>query len=224
MADEDHDSDPDDVLDPDDALAEGMATATLPFALTLPALGLVAAIALPLHPDGYSFVQLLYVVAQHSLFQALIMLLGYGAPFCFGAIVLILAGLGPRVPADVGLRALVLNLSLLHAQLLLVAAMLWSRGEGVMPLAFLGFALVSGGYLIVQRARASATDADAAATQRALVRWGATMIVAICGWIRLQMLIGVKLGWAIEVMLAAGVMMTVLLMRRAEMGRAGRPT
>jgi hypothetical protein len=47
-----------------------------------------------------------------------------------------------------------------------------------------------------------------------MVRWGATMIVAICGWIRLQMLIGVRLGWAIEVMLAAGVMMTVLLVRR----------
>jgi hypothetical protein len=216
MADEDHDPDPDDVVDPDDLLAQGMAaaTGTLPFALTLPALGLVAAIALPLHPDGYSFAQMLYVVAQRSLFEGLIFLLGFGAPFCFGAIVLLLAGLGSRVPADVGLRALVVNLSLMHAQLLLVASMLWSRGEGVMPLAFLGFALVSGGYFIVQRARHTASNADAAATQRALVRWGATMIVAICGWIRLQMLVGVRLGWAIEVLLAAGVMMTVLLVRR----------
>jgi hypothetical protein len=215
MADEDHDSeDPDDAFDPDDVLAEGMAKATLPFALTLPALGLLAAIALPLHPDGYSFAQLLYVVLQRSLFEALIMLLGFGAPFCFGAIVLSLAGLGPRVSAALGLRALVVNLSLMHAQLLLVAGTLWSRGEGVMPLAFFGFALVSGGFFIVQRARAEASNADAAATQRILVRWGATMIVAICGWIRLQMLIGVRLGWAIEVMLAAGVMMTVLLVRR----------
>jgi hypothetical protein len=215
MADEDHDpKDPDDAFDPDDVLAEGMAKATLPFALTLPALGLVAAIALPLHPDGYSFAQLLYVVLQHSLFEGLIMLLGLGAPFCFGAIVLLVAGLGPRVSADLGLRALVVNLSLMHAQLLLVAGTLWSRGEGVMPLAFFGFALVSAGFFIVERARAEASNADAAATQRFLVRWGATMIVAICGWIRLQMLIGVRLGWAIEVMLAAGVMMTVLLVRR----------
>jgi hypothetical protein len=215
MADEDHDPDPDDAFDPDDVLAEGMAKAALPFALTLPAAGLLAAIALPLHPDGYSFAQLLYLALQHSLLGGLIFLLGFGAPFCFGAIVLLLAGLGPRVSAAVGVRALVFNLSLMHAQLLLVAGTLWSRGEGVMPFAFFGFALVSAGYLIVQRARAEASNADAAATQRALVRWGATMIVAICGWIRLQMLIGVRLGWAIEVMLAAGVMITVLLVRRA---------
>lgn len=209
MPDEDHDPDPDDVL------AQGLAAApTLPVSLTLPALGLLAAIVLPLHPDGYSFAQLLYVALQHGLIDAIVMLLGFGAPFCFGAIVLVLAGLGPRVRTDLGVRALIVNLSLLHAQLVLVAGMLWSRGEGVMPLAFLGFALVSGGYLIVQHARASASDVDQAATQRALVRWGATMIVAICGWIRLQMLIGVQLGWAIEVMLAAGVMMTVILVRR----------
>jgi hypothetical protein len=209
MTDEDHDPDPDDVL------ADGIAaTPTLPFSLTLPALALLVAIVLPLHPDGYSFAQLLYVVFQHGFLDGLIMLLGFGAPFCFGAIVLVLAGLGPRVPADLGVRALIFNLSLMHAQLLLVAGTLWSRGEGVMPLAFFAFALVSGGYLVVQHARATAGDADAAATQRALIRWGATMIVAICGWIRLQMLIGVQLGWAIEVMLAAGVMITVLLVRR----------
>jgi hypothetical protein len=208
-ADEDHDPDADEVL------AEGLAAApTLPVLLTLPALGLLAAIVLPVHPDGYSFAQLLVVVLQRSLLDGLILLLGFGAPFCFGAIVLLLAGIGPRVPADVGVRALIFNLSLLHAQLLLVAWTLWSRGEGVMPLAFLGFALVSGGYLVVQHARASAGDANPAVFQRELVRWGATMIVAICGWLRLQMLIGVHFGWAIEVMLAASVMMTVMLVRR----------
>jgi hypothetical protein len=212
MADEDHDPDPDDVL------AEGISAApTLPFLLTLPALGMLVAIVLPLHPDGYSFAQLLYVVLQRSLLDGLIMLLGLGAPFCFGAIVLVVAGLGPRVPTATGVRALFFNLNLLHAQLVLVAGTLWSRGEGVMPLAFLGFALVSGGYLIVQHARTTASDADPAATERAMlrwgVRWGATMIVAICGWIRLQMLIGVQLGWAIEVLLASGVMMTVMLVR-----------
>jgi hypothetical protein len=215
MADEDHDPDPDDVL------AEGISAApTLPFLLTLPALGMLVAIVLPLHPDGYSFAQLLYVVLQRSLLDGLIMLLGLGAPFCFGAIVLVVAGLGPRVPTATGVRALFFNLNLLHAQLVLVAGTLWSRGEGVMPLAFLGFALVSGGYLIVHHARTTASDADPAATERAMlrwgVRWGATMIVAICGWIRLQMLIGVQLGWAIEVLLASGVMMTVMLVRHRD--------
>jgi hypothetical protein len=210
MPDEDHDP------DSDDALADGVVPAppTLPFVLTLPALALTAAIALPLHPDGYSFAQLLYAVFQRSPFEALIMLLGFGAPFCFGAIVLLLAGLGSRVTTDFGLRALVFNLGMLHAQLLLFAGMLVSRGEGMMPLALLGFAVVSGGWFIVQRARADDGTVDLGATQRDMVRWGATMIVAICGWVRLQMLIGVRLGWAIEVMLAACVAMTVLLVRR----------
>jgi hypothetical protein len=210
MSDEDHDP------DPDDALADGIGIAqpTLPFALTLPALGLTAAIALPLHPEGYSFAQLLAWVFQRSPFEALIMLLGFGAPFCFGAIVLLIAGLGPRVSTGFGQRALVLNLAMMHAQLLLFAGMLLSRGEGVMPLALVGFALVSGGWFLLERARSTTENVDAGATLRAMVRWGATMIVAICGWIRLQMLIGVQLGWAIEVILATCVMMTVMLVRR----------
>lgn len=211
MADEDHD------LDPDDALTGSIdARPTLPFGLTLPALGLVAAIALPLHPDGYSFAQLLWVVFERSSFEALIFLLGYGAPFCFGAIVLVVAALGPRVPATRGLRALVFNLSLLHAQLLLFAGMLVSRGVGVMRWALVGFAVVSGGWFIVQRARIADADANATASVRSMVRWGATMIVAICGWIRLQMLIGVRLGWAVEVMLATCVMITVMLVRQRD--------
>ena len=48
------------------------------------------------------------------------------------------------------------------------------------------------------------------------MRWGATVIVAICGWMRLQLLIDLRFGWAIEVMLGACVMMAVLLMRRRE--------
>jgi hypothetical protein len=210
MADEDHDPDPDDVLADD----IGIAPPTLPSVLTLPALGLTVAIALPVHPDGYSFAQLLYVVFQRSALEALIMLLGFGAPFCFGAIVLALAGLGGRVSAELGLRALVFNLSMLHAQLVLFAGMLVSRGEGLMSWALLGFSLVSGGWFILQRARTADGSADAGATQLAMVRWGATMIVAICGWVRLQTLIGVRLGWAIEVMLATCVAMTVLLIRR----------
>ena len=48
---------------------------------------------------------------------------------------------------------------------------------------------------------------------RWMIRWGATVIVALCGWIRLQLLIGVRLGWAIEIVLACCMAIAVLLTR-----------
>lgn len=231
MADEDdHDDDHRDPVEHADELADALEDEladavsrpklTLPTALMAPALLLTAAIAAPLHPDGYSFAQILYVAFLRSPFEALITLLGLGSPFCFGAIVLALAGLGPRVLPQTGARALVVNLSFMHAQLLLVAGFLVSQGLGVMPLALLGFAVVSGGYFILHHARSAAgAEADAAVVGpplRWLVRWGATVVVAICGWMRLQLIAGVRFGWAIELMLAACVVMTVLLMRRGE--------
>lgn len=194
----------------------------LPPALIFPAAALLAASALPLHPEGYSFAQLLYVSFLRSPLEGLIMLLGFGSPFCFGAIVLGLALAGQRLLPRVGERLVVANLSLLHAQLFLVALLLSTNGSGMMPLALLGFATVSGGYFIVHHARTAAAGGvldDRGRTTpsgpelRWLVRWGATVIVAVCGWIRLQMLVGVRLGWAVEVILAACVAMTVLLVR-----------
>lgn len=197
--------------------------AALPITLAVPALVLSAAIALPLHPEGFSFAQLLHAAFLRSPLEGLVMLLGFGSPFCFGAIVLTLALAGPRVAPALGQRLLVANASLLHAQLLLVAVMLARAGQGFMPLALLGFALVSGGYFTVHHARESArgqafddhgVPALSGPTPRWIVRWVATVVVAVCGWIRLQMLVGVRLGWAVEVMLGACVAMAVLLMPR----------
>lgn len=235
MADDEHgeDQERDAVADADamaDALEDELADAVqapdhgLPGALVVPALVLTAAIAAPLHPDGFSFAQLLYVAFLRSPLEGLIMLLGFGAPFCFGAIVLTLAALGERSTPRIGERVLVVNLSLLHAQCFLVAALLVANGQGMMPLALLGFSLVSGGYFVVHHARESARGGGwddqgqalpaGGPSQRWLVRWGATVIVAICGWARLQMLIGVRLGWAVELILGACVAMTVLLIKR----------
>jgi hypothetical protein len=186
--------------------------------LAVPAAAMLAAIAAPLHPDGYSFAQILYVAWLRGPLDALVTLLGFGSPFCFAAIVLVLALAGSRLPSTLALRLLVSNLSFLHAQLALVAGVLWSRGLGVMPLAMFAFALVSGGYFVFTHARDSASEDPSTGTPglstRWLIRWGATMIVAVCGWMRVQMLIGVQFGWAVELILGAGVMMTVLLMRR----------
>lgn len=207
----------------EDELADQLsqASAPLPATLVVPALALTAAIAAPLHPDGFSFAQLLYASFLRSPLEGLIMLIGFGSPFCFGALVLGLAGAGPRLAPMFGQRMLVVNASLMHAQLLLVAIMLSTASQGFMPLALLGFALVSGGYFIVHHAREAAVGqgfderglpTPSGPTQRWLVRWIATVIVAVCGWTRLQMLIDVRLGWAIEVMLGACVAMAVLLM------------
>lgn len=239
--DDDHDDDHDgagleDELDEElgamaDELEDELADAvvepfqSLPKALVFPALILFAAIAAPLTPDGHSFAQLLYWAFVHNPLEGLIMLLGFGAPFCFGAIVLAAAWLSDTEPQvqELARRVLVANLSLLHAQLLLVAFFMWRNALGMAPLALLGFAAVSGSYFVVRHARAAAeagTITDAGQLRRNgpklrwLVRWGATVIVAICGWIRLQLLVGVQLGWAIELMLAACMAMAVLVSRR----------
>ena len=209
----------------EDELADDVASPsqTLPKTLLLPGLTATAAIALPLHPSGYSFAQLLYVAWLRSPLEALITLVGFGSPFLFGMIVALVAGLGDRLHEELARRLLVTNLSFLHAQLLLVAWLLFSNGQGMMPWALLGFSLVSGGFFIVSHARATASGGriteeghrtPAGPSLRWLVRWGSTVIVAICGWIRLQMLVDVRLGWAIEVLLASCIAMTVLVLRR----------
>lgn len=213
----------------EDELADAIAgpARQLPRTLVIPALILSAAIAAPLTPDGYSFAQLLYVAFLRHPLEGLITLLGFGAPFCFGLITLVLASTGARLDQAIGERLLVANLSLLHAQLLLVAGMLVWRGQGMMPAALLGFAVVSGGFFIVHHARTAAAAGGfddlgpRGPTQRWLIRWGATVIVALCGWMRLQVLIDLRFGWAIELILGACVMMSVLLSRRPSLAASG---
>ena len=186
----------------------------LPKALLFPALILAAASAAPLHPDGYSFLQLLYVAFLRHPLEGMVMLLGFGAPFCFGAITAMAARVDGKGPATAAMvqRALVVNLSFLHAQMLLVAFLLWREGLGMLPGALLGVSAVSGGYFIYQHALAAAGSVGGLST-RWMIRWGATVIVALCGWIRLQLLIGVRLGWAIEIVLACCMAIAVLLTR-----------
>ncbi|MFO7567642.1 MAG: hypothetical protein R6X02_33675 [Enhygromyxa sp.] len=229
-SDEHDDAEHDAVADADaiaDALEDQLADAIsepareLPIALVIPAAILTGAIAAPLTPDGHSFAQLLYAAFLRSPLEGVLTLIGFGSPFCFGLITLLLAAATGKaklsLPPAMGERLLVVNLSFLHAQLLLVAGLLFSRGQAMLPGALLGFAIVSGGFFIVHHARSSAAAGGVqetgprGLTQRWLVRWGATMIVAICGWMRLQVLIDVRFGWAIELMLGACVMMTIRL-------------
>ncbi len=206
----------------EDELADAIAEPDrkLPGTLLIPALILSCAIAAPLTPDGFSFAQILYAAFLRHPLEGVITLLGFGSPFCFGLITLVLVAARERIAPGLGERLLVANLSFLHAQLLLVAGILFWRGQGMLPGALLGFALVSGGFFIVHHAKTSAMSGGfddqhpPGPTQRWLVRWGATVIVATCGWMRLQMLIDIRFGWAIELILGACVMTTVLLTKR----------
>jgi hypothetical protein len=205
----------------EDELADAVAEPNpLPIALVIPAVILTGAIAAPLTPDGHSFAQLLYAAFLRHPLEGVLTLLGFGSPFCFGMITLALAAAGQRIAPALGERLLVANLIFLHAQLLLVAGLLFFRGHAMLPSALLGFAIVSGGFFIVHHARTSAAaggvqeSGPRGPTQRWLIRWGATVIVAICGWMRLQVLIDVRFGWAIELILGACVMMAVLLTKR----------
>lgn len=218
----------DDGADLDDELAGAVsAPPRLPRTLLLPALTLLAAAAAPLHPDGFSFAQLVYAALLRSPLEAVIVVIGFGSPFLFGAILAVAALLGDG-DGEAGTRqrdrlrrVLVVNLGLMHAQLVLTAFLLVSGGAGLLPLALLGFALVSGGYFVLEHARLSAqwtvgSTHEAGPSLPWLARWGATVIVATCGWIRLQTLIGVHLGWAVELVLASCMAIAVITTRRRQ--------
>lgn len=192
--------------------------AKLPLALAVFGTMLFAASAMPLTPGGASFLQLVIAALSRNPLEGLVLALGFGAPFWFGFVVAL--GAWPKGPLGPGAlqQLLVSNASLLHAQLLLAAWMLWREGMGVMPGALLGFAIVSGGFFVVQHASARAGEGDEGApgglTVRWLIRWTATVIVAICGWLRLQVLAGLAFGWAVEVALASAVALSLVLARR----------
>lgn len=193
----------------------------LPLALALFGSLLFAASAMPLTPGGASFVQLVLAALARNPLEGFVLALGFGAPFWFGLVVAL--GAWPKGPLSPGAlqQLLISNASLLHAQLLLAAWMVWRDGLGVMPGALLGFAIVSGGFFTVQHAsqRASEGGDDPHAgglTPRWLIRWTATVIVSICGWLRLQVLGGLAFGWAVELALASAVALTLVLVRRPQ--------
>ncbi len=194
----------------------------LPPALGLFGLILFASAALPLTPGGASFIKLLLAALARSPLEGLMMGLGYGAPFWFGLVVALAARPKSSLTKHALRQLLVSNASLLHGQLVLVGWLLWRDGVGVLPTALFGFALVSGGFFIVQHASASASEGSVddqgrrreGIDPRWLIRWTATVIVGLCGWLRLQVLGGLAFGFAVEVALASCVAIAVLLSRR----------
>jgi hypothetical protein len=208
----------------EDELADAVTSPVrrLPPALIVFGSILFGCAALPLTPGGASFFSLVLAAFASNPLQGLIMALGFGAPFWFGLVVAI--GAWPKSPlSEDGLRQLLIsNASLLHGQLGVVAWLLWRDGVGVMPFALLGFAVVSGGFFIVRHASESAAEGSVDEQGRRheglsplwLIRWTATVVVGVCGWVRLQMLGDLTFGWAVEATLASCVAIAVLLSRR----------
>jgi hypothetical protein len=210
----------------EDELADAVVsspTRRMPQALVVFGLALFACAAFPLTPGGASFFDLVLAAFGRSPLEGVMMSLGFGAPFWFGLVVAIGAWPNSPLGPEALRQLLVSNASLLHGQLALVAWLLWRDGVGVMPAALLGFAVVSGGFFIVQHATTSAAEGSVDEQGRRhegmsplwLIRWTATVIVGICGWLRLQLLADLAFGWAIEATLASCVAIAVLLSRRS---------
>ncbi len=176
-----------------------------PLALRIGGGLIFGAAALPFSPTGLPFWRLaVEAFAMHPVHGAIVAL-GYGAPFWFGLTLL----LAPGDLREQGGRARVSQwlLGLMHAQLILTAWMIARAGVGVAPWSLFGFAAVSGLYFVSRGGRFSADSANmagAAPPMWWLARWGAVMVVALCGWLRLQNLIGLSLGWAVEVAFVGG--------------------
>ncbi len=170
--------------------------------------GLILAVssALPWTPEGHSFLALLVAEFSRGVLEGLMMMLGFGSPFLFGLGVVVL----PRVlPPPLARRILRIPLAFMHSQLVLVAIVLWLADAAVATLPMLGFALVSGVLLAVHTARAHA-EGDGPQVGW-YVRWGGTMVAAICAWMELQRLADVDFGWGLHVALGAGVLMAASL-------------
>jgi hypothetical protein len=139
-------------------------------------------------------------------------LLSFGGPYLFG-LGAVAAGRSRRGPFP---RLLLqASLALFQAQLVLWAARAWLEGFGVAPGALFGFSLISGGYLVYYSARSAAeTDRGVRPSVRWLANWGAMLTLALGAWLRLQMATGLRLGPAVEVAMAASVVLIIATRRR----------
>jgi hypothetical protein len=156
---------------------------------------LFACAFLPLTPAGRSFVEVVRATFDESVLQGVVMLVGFGSPFLFGLGV----ALGVWMRDGEAAARLVRNpVTMMHSQLLLVAWVIWRNDdEAVASLPLLLFAVVSGLYLVQHSAaeRAAGRSVPFAWT----VRWGATVIAAVAGWLLLQRTAGLELGRAVDV-------------------------
>jgi hypothetical protein len=213
---------------PAGAEASGPATQVASSQLGLPAPALAAAAVLaacafvPLTPDGLSFWSLFKLLLHADPVTALVFGLAMGAPFLFGAAVSV-GGYASRRSTGwdrAGRTVVHALLALLHAEVVVVAAMLFRTGDlrGLAG-ALLGFGVVSGVYFAYRSARAAAEAIDQAERLPSLwwmTRWGASVVVVLGAWLKLIGLFGATTGIAVDLatLSALGLATTLQFKRR----------
>jgi hypothetical protein len=178
------------------AMSEPASTSSpVPRSAVVLGLMLFACAFLPLTPAGRSFVQVVRDTFADGVLHGVVMAVGFGSPFLFGLGVAV----GTWVRDEELAARLVRNpVTMLHSQLVLVAWVIWRNDDdAVAALPLLGFAVVSGIYLMMR----SGSERAAGRTPSFawLVRWGAMMIAAVAGWLLLQRTGGLVMGRAVEV-------------------------
>lgn len=166
----------------------------LPRSATLLGIVLFACAWLPLTPGGRSFVQVVFETFGEGLMAGLVMIVGMGSPFLFGLAVAV----GSVGHDDQKAAALVRTpVTMMLSQLLLLAWIMWRRGEMVAALPLLLFAVVSSLYVVQHSASSRASGRPASFAW--YVRWGATVVAAVAGWLLLQRMGGLRMGMAVEI-------------------------
>lgn len=193
--------------DRDDAPARNLG---LPRAVGIFSLPVVGAAGLPLLPDGSSFLELLGGAFEREIIEGLVIIAGHGSPFLLG-LSLCLAGLVPMgVRGHEILRSWsYAALCMVHVQLILTGIVLVRGGIGLVPHALLGVGIVSGIHLAYYGAlcRARRKSSEGTPPHSWIARWGAMLIVTISAWLRLQRIDGVQFGVAVDVLMAAALLL-----------------
>lgn len=183
--------------------------ASLPGGVALLGLAMALSAGLPLTPEGAPFVRLVLEEFRRGAMEGMMMIAGFGSPFVFGLTIFV----GHLFfPPETAKRIVRLPVSLLHSQLLLVAFVVWRHGESVAAPALLGVAVVGVVYLVMHTAKTHASGNGPSLVWYA--RWGATMIAAVAAWGRLQVLAEVRLGIAVDVMLACALLIVFIIERK----------
>lgn len=166
----------------------------LPRSATLLGVALFACAWLPLTPGGRSFARVAIETFGEGVMEGLVMLVGMGSPFLFGLAVAI----GSTSRDDQQAASLVRTpVTMMLSQLLLLAWIMWRRGDMIAALPLLLFAVVSSLYVIQHSASTRASGRPASFAW--YVRWGATVVAAVAGWLLLQRVGGLRMGVAVQI-------------------------
>ncbi len=163
---------------------------------------IAAAVALPITPAGDSFLALLRGEIARGLVFGLLMLAGFGSPFLFGLAAAVAGAASVRT--NTAVLFLRIPIICMHGQLVLVAFVLWRAETGIATLPLLGFAVVGAlGYALALR------RTNAVLELRRNLEWGAATIAGVAAWCKLQRLVGIELGIAIDVILVAALVLAL---------------